>query len=172
MDLPRWASWALREVGQREVAGKASNPRIIEYRRIGGCELPGEDSAVPWCAIFVNAALRASGVAGTGNAMARGFERSKNFVKLDGPALGAIVTYWRDSPKSGLGHVNIYLGHVGAGDAQIACVGGNQSDAVSIANYGTSRRVGYYWPVNVPLPKIGRVAYAGKAALAAEAKEV
>ena len=76
----------------------------------------------PWCAIFVNACLEAVGVRGTRSAMARSFERDRNFLRLSGPALGAIATMW-----TGTGHVFFYLGESEQG---VLALGGNQSDRV------------------------------------------
>lgn len=114
------------------------------------------DSVVPWCAIFVNAALEASGVKGSRSGMARSYERSADFVKLKGPALGAVVTKWRTSPKSGLGHVGFYAGHDTRG--RVVLVGGNQSDAVSKASFDPGQITGYWWPKGQPLPVVGQVA--------------
>lgn len=152
---PAWYNWAVREVGQKEVPGRGSNPRILEYRKIGKTPLAGEDSLVPWCAIFVNAALEAVGIRGTRSGMARSYERSSDFVKLPGPALGAVVTKWRSSPKSGLGHVGFYAGHDARG--RVVFLGGNQGDAVSKASFDPTQVTGYWWPKGQPLPKVGKV---------------
>ena len=152
---PAWYRWALAEAGVKEKPGRGSNPRILEYRNIGKTPLAGDDSDVPWCAIFVNAALEASGVKGTRSGMARSYERSTDFVKLKGPALGAVVTKWRTSPKSGLGHVGFYAGHDTRG--RVVLVGGNQGDSVSKASFDPGQITGYWWPKGQPLPVVGQV---------------
>ena len=152
---PAWYRWAVAELGQKEVPGRASNPRIMEYRTIGKTPLAGEDGVVPWCAIFVNAALEAVGIRGTRSGMARSYERSSDFVKLPGPAVGAIVTKWRGKPTSGLGHVGFYVGHDARG--RVVFLGGNQGDAVSRASFDPAQITGYWWPKGQPLPKVGKV---------------
>ena len=102
--------------------------------------------------------LETSGVRGTRSALARSFERDPNFVKLTGPALGCIVTFWRGSKKSGLGHVGFYNGT--SGD-YVSTLGGNEGDMVKVelyravgSKFGMS---GFYWPKSVPLPSIGKI---------------
>ena len=163
---PIWYRWALAEVGVRETPGPKSTPRIMAYREIGKTPLGGEDGAVPWCAIFVNAALEAAGVRSTRSGMARSYERSPGFVKLAGPALGAITCKWRNSPKSGLGHVGFYAGHDTRG--RVVLIGGNQGDSVSKASFDPGQITGFFWPKGQPLPAIGKVAAGSAVASATE----
>src|SRR5262245_35505136 len=87
--------------------------------------------------------------------MARSFENHKNFVRLDGPALGAIATFWRGSPSVGTGHVNFYAGTLA--DGRHIGVGGNQSDRVSAAVMDMTRHTGWWWPKGEPQPVVGTV---------------
>lgn len=153
MSVPAWFEWALREVGIHEV-GDNGGPDIRRYIAAAHCGAEGE----PWCAIFVNAALELAGVHGTRSPSSQSFRHDKNFVALDGPAIGAIVVFWRESHASGLGHVGFYRGE--AGD-RVYTLGGNEGDAVKIealpkqsSSFGL---VGYYWPASVPLPSIAAV---------------
>ncbi len=155
---PVWFKWALHELGIREVPGRGSNPRIIEYRRIAKIEIAGDDSDVPWCAIFANAALEANGIAGTRSAAARSFAHSDAMVPLAGPALGALAVFWRGGPAGGLGHVGFYRGETAS---HVYTLGGNEGDAVSIVplakwapHFGL---VGYFWPKRGPAPDIAPV---------------
>jgi uncharacterized protein (TIGR02594 family) len=109
----------------------------------------------PWCAIFVNACLESVGIRGTRSPAARSFEHDPNFVQLSAPAFGAIVTNWRGSPASGLGHVYFYAGEDAKG---ILALGGNQSDQVCYQYEPRNRVVGYWWPKSQLLPVIGPVA--------------
>jgi uncharacterized protein (TIGR02594 family) len=143
-----WMAWATKEVGFHE---SGTNRNIQRYTGPAKCGSEGD----PWCAIFVNAALETANIPGTRSAMARSFERHPNFVKLDGPAYGAITTMWRGSPGAGTGHVFFYLGHID--DSRVLALGGNQSDQVCRQAEPTNRIVGYYWPKSVPLPKTGRI---------------
>lgn len=144
---PPWVTWALHEVGFHEVG---NNRGIGPYIALAHTGSMGD----PWCAIFVNAALEASGHPGSRSAMARSFERNANFVKLAGPAYGAITTMWRGSPSAGTGHVFFYLGENENG---IYALGGNQSDQVCKQYEPRNRVVGYYWPKSYPSPKIGKI---------------
>lgn len=154
MTGPSWYEAALKEVGTRELP-ENRGPAIRRYVELAHCGSEGD----PWCAIFVNAMLESVGITGTKSALARSFEHNSNFIKLTGPALGAITTFWRISKNSGLGHVAFYAGEK---SGFIDALGGNESDMVraellnSNANhFGLS---GYYWPKAVPLPTMGKLA--------------
>lgn len=153
---PPWLANAIAELGMREVVGRGSNARVLAYRTLGRTtdDQRTEDGSRPWCADFVCSMLEVAGIRSPRSGMARAVERSPHFVRLAGPALGAIVTMWRGSKSSGLGHVYFYAGqHEGRNVA----LGGNQNDAVTAALYGTDRVVGYWWPASEPLPPIGHV---------------
>jgi len=143
-----WMIWARKEIGFHE---QGQNHGIGKYISLGKCGSDGD----PWCAIFVNAALESSGVRGSHSAMARSFEHGEQFVRLAGPAYGAIVTMWRGSPGSGLGHCFFYAGE--NADGRVLALGGNQSDQVCRQWEPRNRIVGYWWPKSVPLPKIGKI---------------
>jgi hypothetical protein len=102
--------------------------------------------------------LESVGIPGTRSALARSFEHDGHFVKLAGPALGAIVTFWRGIKSRGLGHVGFYNGEQGG---YISVLGGNESDMVRVENLracgATFGLSGYYWPKSVPLPVIGKL---------------
>jgi uncharacterized protein (TIGR02594 family) len=145
---PAWMMKALDELGQREVAGAASNPRIIQYRKMGKTPLGGDDGKVPWCAIFTNAMLETVGVSGSGSAMARSYVSSKEFRRLDRPMLGCVaVKSSNRGPASG--HVGFYVGEDGL---FIYLVGGNQNDEVNISPFRKKEFVGFYWPRGQPEP--------------------
>lgn len=145
---PAWYLAAVKEIGVRELP-ENRGPDIRRYIAAARCGAEGD----PWCAIFANAMLEISKVPGTRSAMARSFEHHKDFVKLAGPALGCIVTFWRGVKSQGFGHVGFYAGEEGG---RIYTLGGNESDMVRVepfvkasARFGLS---GYYWPKSVPLP--------------------
>ena len=154
----RWLAISALELGVHETPGRKSTPRVMEYRKIAGCDLRGDDSEVPWCRIYVGAIMALAGLPFRKNWMARAVEHDPDFVKLTGPALGAIVSMWRGSPASGQGHTGFYRGEI---STLIWIEGGNESDAVRRAffpRHGPSMGlIGYYWPKCVPLPKIGPV---------------
>lgn len=126
---------ALAEIGTKELAGSASNPRIDEYLSTVG--LSGDET--PWCAAFVNWCLRECGLPGTGAPNARSFLGWGEEVRLADIKPGDIVVYSRGS-ASWQGHVNIFVERAANGD--LICVGGNQSNAVTKAAFKTDRLLG------------------------------
>src|SRR5262245_35115614 len=145
---PPWLAKAESYLGFHERPGNRGIEEFVALAKSGSV---GD----PWCAIFVNACLEAAGVRGTRSAMARSFERDGNFVKLNGPALGAITTMWRSSPSSGSGHVFFYLGENERG---VLALGGNQSDQVCRQYEPRARITGHWWPKSAALPSVGRIA--------------
>ena len=157
--LPKWLEAAIAEIGQREVSGAKSNPRILSYRDKAGIKLGGDDGVVPWCAIFVNAMLAQAGVKGSGSGMARSFASSKGFEKLAAPMVGCITVISSNrGPASG--HVFFYTGENGI---CFQALGGNQDDGVSVAMFQKKRLVGHFWPKGVahpasPFDKVAKLA--------------
>jgi uncharacterized protein (TIGR02594 family) len=141
-ESPKWLDEAQDNIGFRETG---VNRGIQHYITAAKCGSLGD----PWCAIFVNAMLERNGIRGTRSPAARSFERDADFVKLSGPALGAIVTMWRGSRNSGKGHVFFYTGENSQG---VWGIGGNESDGVREVPHDRSRITGYWWPGSQPLP--------------------
>jgi len=143
-----WLNKAIGELGVSEVVGAKSNPRILDYRKLGKTPLGGDDGAVPWCAIFVNAMLEKAGVAGSASAMARSYVKHAAFERLGQPMLGCIaVKSSNRGPASG--HVGFYVGEDGG---TVYLLGGNQGDAVNISGFKKAEFVGYFWPKGEPKP--------------------
>lgn len=146
---PRWVVNAIALVGTKEFAGAANNPTIMGWaKKIGGsiARIYTADS-IPWCALFTNYVCRVSGFRGFGTLWA--LDVKKWGRNLKAPALGAFVGMTRN----GGGHVAIIIGRTADGD--LVCVGGNQSDNVTIARFDPSRidaSDGYRWPAGEPLP--------------------
>jgi len=146
--LPPWLKAAIGELGQTEISGAKSNPRILEYRRMADIALGGDDGVVPWCAIFINAMLDAAGIKTSGSAMARSFAGSKAFERLDAPVVGCITVIASNrGPASG--HVFFYTAENGI---CFQGLGGNQNDSVSIAMFQKKKLVGHFWPKGYPRP--------------------
>ena len=160
ISIPAWFQWALLEVGVRETPGKGSTQRVIDYRSISAIPLKGDDSDVPWCSVFANAAFVANGIEGIRSALARSFESNSNFIRLNGPALGAVVTFWRGNPRGGLGHVGFYRAE---SKSHIYVLGGNEGDRVDVAPFPAQSPsfglVGYWWPKTVSLPPIRAITF-------------
>jgi uncharacterized protein (TIGR02594 family) len=148
---PQWYQLATQEIGTRE-EGDNSGAAIARYRQLAQC---GTDHD-PWCAIFANAMFASCNpvVPGTRSASSQSFRSNPNFVKLDGPAAGAVVVFWRISPNSGKGHVGFYRGETAE---SVYVLGGNEADMVQIAPMSKRQLLGYWWPATMPTPAIGKV---------------
>lgn len=156
--FPAWYEAAHRDLGQHET-GNNAGPYVKRIIAEGKCGRVGD----PWCAIFVNAKLEMQGIRGTRSASSQSFRFDANFIKLDKPALGCIVVFWRISPSSGLGHVGFYEGTDKNGFIKV--ISGNDSDMVDVSSYNPAGKSfglkGYYWPKALPLPKVGAIASTG-----------
>jgi uncharacterized protein (TIGR02594 family) len=145
---PPWYPLAEADIGFHEVGVNRGIERLIaESGNIG-------QLGDPYCAIGANAKLKKSGNVTSGSAMARSFENSANFIKLSGPALGAITTMWRESKGSGKGHVFFYDGE---SDKGVRGIGYNEEDGVRRSFHDRGRIVGYYWPKSYPMPVVGPI---------------
>jgi uncharacterized protein (TIGR02594 family) len=149
MNAP-WMRVARALEGEAELAGKASNPRIVEMFRIA--ELPDDPAfkkdETAWCAAFANACLRCAGYAGTKSALASSFSRFGNDLGRT-PQDGCVVLFHPLSAGAS-GHVGFYVGE----DAQhIRVLGGNQSDKVKVEEFPKGKWRAYRWPSQIaPLP--------------------
>lgn len=140
-----WVDLAATFLGVKEIPGPKNNPQILEFLK--GIS-SNEDT--PWCAAFVNYCLTHSGQKGSGSAMARSFETSKNFTHNTLYMPGSIVTRYRGEKSKGLGHVGFAVG-VDQKKSLVAFLGGNQGDSVSVSWQPTNFITGYHWPVGVPV---------------------
>lgn len=154
--------WARKEAtdGIAEEPNRDNRGPVIDrYIRLGRCGAPGQ----PYCAVFVNAALEQAGLPGTRSAMARSFENNPNFVKLSGPAYGAVTVFWRQSRAAGVGHVGFYVGQTAH---HVYTLGANQSDDCNESPFPISGKsfglIGYYWPRSLPLPTVQQIALDGR----------
>ena len=131
-----WLKIAYAEVGVKEYAGLADNPRVVQYHK--ATSLHATDDEVPWCSSFVNWCMLKSGYPRTNSARARSWE--KYGVRIATPIRGCIVVFTR----TGGGHVAFFDTLVD--EHTVRHFGGNQADAVNFKQSPTSRVVGYYMP--------------------------
>jgi uncharacterized protein (TIGR02594 family) len=149
--------WAMREAtdGIEEEPNKDNRGPVIQrYIDLAKTGSQGD----PYCAIFVNAALEQAGIRGTRSAMARSFETSKHFTKLDGPSPGCVVTFWRGSRASGKGHTGFYDSE---NDTHVFVLGANQDDDCNVSGFPKKGNafglVGFYYPASLPKPAVKKV---------------
>lgn len=149
--MTKWLKTSANYLGQREVKGPHNNPEIMKLLDVADGKKDGKtlqgiaNDEVPWCASYVSGVLEESGVRSARTAWARGYLNWG--VKLDGPAVGAIVVFER-GPKSG--HVGFIVGK--NQDGHLVVQGGNQSDMVRNSPFSLGRVLGYRWPEDEPLP--------------------
>ena len=133
-----WMPVALQEIGVKEYAGAADNPRIVEYlssTALGSEDLSNDET--PWCSAFVNWCVVKAGYEGTDSAWAKSWLNWG--MELETPRRGCIAVFSRNEG----GHVAFFIGESSSG---IKVLGGNQSDAVKISTYPTSRLLSYRIP--------------------------
>ncbi|MEM6712462.1 MAG: TIGR02594 family protein [Pseudomonadota bacterium] len=137
---PAWLKEAERHLGTAEWSGRRHNPAIVTFfARAGFSGI--RDDETPWCAAFVNAVMADCGLPTTGKLTARSFLRWGRAI--DRAERGAIAVF-RRGKSTWQGHV----GFVVDADAKyIHVLGGNQSNAVTVARYPRSKLLGLRWPV-------------------------
>lgn len=138
---------AKKHLGVKENINGKSNPVILGwYKDLGMPEIK-DCISIAWCGTFVAYCCLKAGYKGLSKAEnflgARNWSKVKTAVRLQKPAEGAVVVFWRGSPQGWQGHVGIVAGRDTGGS--MAILGGNQDNMVKISPYGTDRVVGYYW---------------------------
>jgi len=102
--------------------------------------LRGPQFEFAWCAAFAGAMLERSGMRATRSLRARSYLAWGSSIDL--PRLGAIAVLTR-GPDPALGHVGFLVGET---DAGLVLLGGNQSNAVTVAVFERSRLLSLRWP--------------------------
>lgn len=145
-----WLNKAISLLGIHEAPGEADNPVIIGWAAACGGNIKRSylHDSTAWCALFVNYCLISTGQQGDDSLMALDFARWGR--RLQGPAVGAIVTKRRPSGGAGAGHVAIVGGRDGQG--RLVCVGGNTSDEVKQQTFALDEVYSYSWPAGYPEP--------------------
>ncbi len=158
-----WLKIAREYIGQKEINGTKHNPIIVQLWKLAFEATKQPMPAVftndetPWCGGFVGGVLAKAGLAHhipKSFAMARAWANTG--TKLNNPAYGCVVVFWRDSPKSASGHVGFVVGRDKAGNLMV--LGGNQGDAVNIKPFSKSRVLAYRWCGTQNLPNVSRFA--------------
>lgn len=148
---PLWVEAGIKLLGTHEGIGDKDNPTIIDWAKDEGGDIAKEytHDSIPWCALFANHILTKVGLKGTETLWALDFAGHWPCIRLAGPAVGAFAPMKRN----GGGHITIIVGKDQHGN--VMGLGGNQSDAVTIAPFSPSRlNQGFYWPKGVSLPTV------------------
>ena len=137
----KWLDLAYAAIGTKEIKGGRHNSKIVGWWQAMKSHFRDDETA--WCGAFVGGILAHAGLpaypAGAG---------ARNWLKygkrLDKPAEGCIVIFWRGKRNGWSGHVGFVVGKDRYGNLMV--LGGNQSDAVNIKPFSTDRVLGYIWP--------------------------
>jgi uncharacterized protein (TIGR02594 family) len=127
----------LTNYGLSEIDGPLANPEIMEFFHDIGFDWVKDDSTA-WCSAALNFFAKKHGYYRSGKLDARSWLKVGDIV-LE-PQLGDIVVFWRESYASWKGHVALYIN---SNDKYIWCLGGNQSNSISIMAYPRDRLLGY-----------------------------
>lgn len=139
---PRWLAAAREEIGQKEVDGSGSNPRIEEY--FTWTSLGEKPDDVAWCGAFVSFCLGRAGVVEKGRGSARAADWLGWGDTLDKLRPGCVVVLEGQAPGAS-GHVGFWEQEEGG---RIHLLAGNQSNRVNITPFRATelQRNGYRWP--------------------------
>lgn len=143
-----WVAAGRAKIGTQEIKGVKHNPIILSMLEVAFKEAKlkqwVEDDETAWCGTFVAYCMAKANLAkhipNKPNAI---FLTAKAWATvgtaINKPAYGCIVVFNRD----GGGHVGIVVGKDRHGNLMV--LGGNQSDAVNIKPFSTSRVIAYRW---------------------------
>lgn len=128
---PKMLLEGLKTFGTVEVPGKGSNPTILAWAKEAGLEHTYTADSVPWCGLWMAVVAQRAGKWTPRRPL---WALSWAVWGDDGgqPELGDVLVFVRP----GGGHVGLY---VGEDPAAYHVLGGNQSDAVSIARVAKPR---------------------------------
>lgn len=124
-------------LGTKEVKGKLDNPVIMQfYDDVGHSWV--EHDEVAWCAAFAGAMLERSGRRSTRDLRARSYLTYGEMVEPADARPGDIAIFRRGN-NAAEGHVAFVLKVT---RSHVEVIGGNQNDAVTIAQYPRARLLG------------------------------
>ena len=131
---------ALKYIGTKEIPGVKDNPRIVQWGRRLVTWFADDETA--WCSAFANAMAQDAGYERSGKLNARSWLDVGLRVAAENVRPGDVVIFWRNSPDSWEGHVG-FVDSLNIANKTVRVLGGNQSDSVSIAEFPTSKVLGY-----------------------------
>lgn len=129
--------------------GEGHNPKVLQYFKDVGHSWVKDDETA-WCAAFVGAMLKRSGLPHTGKLNARSYLDWGNPVSMEDARPGDVVVFSRGNPNGWQGHVAFF-------DRQtkdhIYVLGGNQRNQVNVMAYPKARLLGIRRLPDVDAPK-------------------
>src|SRR3954464_859009 len=151
---PPWLVAMRAITGMTETPGSVSNPNILRMRDYIAIKFPEQEDYcnlytgddIAWCGLAVAFCMAVADIKGPFGATdtdkwmwALSWSTARDYQPLGRPQLGCVLVKERE----GGGHVCLY--ERTEGDTYL-CRGGNQSDAVTLANYPISDFIGAFWP--------------------------
>jgi uncharacterized protein (TIGR02594 family) len=122
----------------KEVAGPVSNPAILAMLRLDDTWPDGDE--VPWCSAALNYWAWLLRLPRSHSLAARSWLGVGEAVPLGDAKVGFdVVVLWRGNPDAATGHVGLFSGGEGG---KVMLLGGNQGDAVSVADFDETRVLG------------------------------
>jgi uncharacterized protein (TIGR02594 family) len=138
-----WLQEAFNLIGTREKPGAGSNEAIIGWAQALSL-LSYDDDDIPWCGLFAAHCIGSQLPEEPLPNNPLGARQWEKFGHIEqGPCLGAVMVFWRESKQSGKGHVGFYWAE---DDDAYHILGGNQSDSVSVARLSKGRFIATRWP--------------------------
>jgi uncharacterized protein (TIGR02594 family) len=140
-----WLQEAFHLIGTRERPGAGSNEAILGWAH--DLDLTSyDDDDIPWCGLFVAHCIGSQLPEESMPTNPLGARNWAQFGQTATSQLGAVMVFWRKSRTSGLGHVGFYWAE---DDSTYHILGGNQSNAVTIARLQKERFLAARWPETV-----------------------
>lgn len=147
MNDPVWIKKAFSYLGKvHEVAGQYDNATIMRFfKESGHPEILHDET--PWCAAFIAAMMTETGMPNEVPAPMHLWAPSYNRfgVGLKQPVRGCIGV----KTRNGGGHVTFIVGQSGP---YFLCLGGNQSDSVSVCAIAKNSFTDFRWPSGQAIP--------------------
>lgn len=134
-DPSLWMEVAKKEIGQKEIEGSETNPRIREYHR--ETTLSATNDETPWCSSFLNWVMKQAGHLGTRSAAAKSWALWGQ--KLELPQYGCVVVFEH--------HVGLFVKEI---PFFVCVLGGNQGNQVKESWFKKAGIISYRWPQEVP----------------------
>jgi uncharacterized protein (TIGR02594 family) len=139
-----WVAAGRAKEGTQEIKGAKHSPIILSMLEVAFKATNQKqwinDDETAWCGTFIAYCMAKANLE---LHVPKAFYRAKDWASvgtsLNKPAYGCIVVFNRD----GGGHVGIVVGKDKHGNLMV--LGGNQSNAVNIKPFSTSRVIAYRW---------------------------
>ncbi len=137
---------ALSYLGEQEIAGNLHNQVVVDmFANVGHPEIQDDETA--WCAAFVGHCIEVVGLRSTRALTARSYLKWGEPVPDIELALEGDILVFKRGNSTWQGHVGFFVGDEGN---QIAVLGGNQGNAVSIARYRKDKLIAIRRPPHAP----------------------